>query len=148
MSAFVIAIIVITTAASGAVFKPGEWYEGLNKPAWTPPNLAFPVVWTCLYMMIGYAGWLVWEAGETVLFVIWLGQLALNGAWSWLFFGRHAMGWALVDIAGLLALILLFVTLAWFAHPLAAGLFLPYAAWVSLAGALNWRILRMNPSAS
>lgn len=147
MSAFFIAIIVVATAASGAVFKPGEWYDNLDKPTWTPPKLAFPLVWTCLYIMIGYAGWLVWVTGEAVLFAIWLGQLVLNGAWSWVFFGRHAMRWALVDLLGLLALIVLFIALSWFTIPLAAWLFLPYAAWVCLAGALNWSVLRMNPDA-
>lgn len=59
MAAVVFLVIVLAAASSGAVFKPGEWYENLRKPSWTPPNWAFPVVWTILYVLIGYAGWLI-----------------------------------------------------------------------------------------
>jgi len=62
LSGIIIAGLVLAAAATGGIFKPGEWYDGLNKPWWTPPGWAFPVVWTILYCMIAYAGWLpvVW----------------------------------------------------------------------------------------
>ena len=62
MSAIIIAILVLATASTGAIFKPGEWYQELRRPSWTPPNWAFPLVWSILYIAIGVAGWLVWEA--------------------------------------------------------------------------------------
>ena len=49
-------------ATSGILFKPGPWYVGLRKPGWTPPNLAFPIVWSILYLLIAVSGWLVWRA--------------------------------------------------------------------------------------
>ena len=84
-----ILICVFLAAASGAFFKPGEWYESLNKPGWTPPDWAFPVVWTILYIFIAFAGWVVLrDAPWSAAIVIWFVQIAVNGAWSWLFFGR------------------------------------------------------------
>jgi len=145
ISAFVIALLVIGTAASGAVFKPGPWYASLDKPGWTPPNWAFPVVWTILYVMIALAGWLIWQAaGFGTLFVIWLVQLACNAAWSWLFFGLRRMDLALADICIMIVLILVFVVLALPVSVAAGLLFVPYAAWVVLAAALNRAVWRLN----
>ena len=75
-------LAVIAVASTGAIFKPGPWYETLAKPTWTPPDWAFPVVWSILYLFIAIAGWLVWrEAGWSLPIAIWLAQLLLNGAW-------------------------------------------------------------------
>lgn len=143
------ALIVIAVAASGAVFKPGAWYESLNKPAWTPPKWAFPVVWTSLYIMIAAAGWLAWKAGGISLaLIIWAINLAFNAAWSWIMFGRHDIRLALYDAFAMLATIIAFIALAWPLSQSAALLFVPYLVWVCLAIALNWRVLRDNPNAS
>ena len=42
-------------AATGMIFQLGAWYEGLQKPSWTPPRWAFPVVWTTLYLLMSFA---------------------------------------------------------------------------------------------
>jgi translocator protein len=144
-SAIAFILIVVATASSGAIFKPGPWYETLRKPAWTPPKWAFPVVWTILYMMIAYAGWIVWQqAGWSVALLAWGVQILANAAWSWLFFGRRRMDLALADIGVLWLSIVAFIVLAWPISTLAALLFLPYLAWVSTAGALNYSVLRLN----
>ncbi|MEM7045580.1 MAG: TspO/MBR family protein [Pseudomonadota bacterium] len=139
-------ILVVATASTGAIFSPGAWYDRLEKPSWTPPDWAFPVVWSVLYLMIAIAGWLVWEkAGFGLAIVLWGLQLFLNGAWSWLFFGRRRMDQAFADVTLLWITIAAFVVVAWPISPLAASLFLPYLLWVSIAAALNWTVWRMNP---
>ena len=51
-------------STTGAVFRPGEWYERLAKPRWRPPNWVFAPAWAVLYLCIAVSGWLVWrEAG-------------------------------------------------------------------------------------
>ncbi|MCY0148783.1 tryptophan-rich sensory protein [Hoeflea sp. G2-23] len=146
MSAIVITVLVVATASSGVFFKPGAWYQGLRRPAWTPPNWAFPLVWTILYIAIAISGWLVWQAsGISIAMALWLLQLIFNGAWSWLFFGRHRMDLAFVDICLLLLAILAYIAMASTVSQLAALLFVPYAAWVITAAALNRAVWLLNP---
>lgn len=137
-------------ALSGALFRPGSWYDSLEKPGWRPPNKAFGPVWTLLYIMIAVSGWLVWRAAPwpetaTALAIFGL-QLALNAGWSAVFFGLKRPGWAVVEIAALWASIL--ATMVAFApfSLTAAGLLAPYFLWVSFAAALNVAIWRRNPT--
>ncbi len=145
-----LAWLVLCLAVGGfaAWFTPGDWYAGLQKPSWTPPDAVFPPVWTALYLLMAGAAWLVWDvrrwggAKRTLgLFVL---QLLLNGAWSLLFFGLHRIDLALLDL-GLLWLALLTTTwLFWRIRPLAAALMLPYLLWVSYAFSLNLPIWLWN----
>ena len=145
MDWIVFIILVFVAAASGAVFKPGDWYRRLNKPGWTPRSGVFPIVWTVLYVLMAWAGVVVWRAGEPHLLALWGAQWVFNAAWSWLFFGLRRMEWALVDVCLLWLAIAGFIAAAWPASPLASALFLPYLAWVSAAAALNRSVLRLNP---
>jgi tryptophan-rich sensory protein len=125
------------------------WYVTLEKPSWNPPNWIFGPVWTCLYIAMAIAAWLVWRkegiAGARAQLLLFAGQLILNAAWSFLFFGLRNPGLALVDIVllwlSILATLLAFAKVSGWA----AALFLPYLAWVSFATALNWALWRMNP---
>jgi len=141
-------VLTFGAAALGARFLPDEWYRQLPKPSWNPPNSIFAPVWTVLYLLMAIAAWLVWRrygiegAGlPLTLFVI---QLLLNAAWTWLFFGRHRLDIALLDIVVLWVVILTTLLSFWGLEPLAGALLLPYLAWVSFATVLNWTIWRMN----
>jgi len=133
--------LCFAVALFGAQFAPGEWYANLAKPAWTPPDWIFPPVWTLLYAMMGVAAWLIWRRRDRVdvrlalsLFIV---QLAFNALWSWLFFGLHSIGLALVDIILLWLAISLTMLAFWRLRALAGVLLLPYWLWVGYALALN-----------
>ena len=133
-------------ALAGSFFRPGDWYEGLDKPAWRPPNKVFAPVWTLLYLMIAVSGWLVWRSeGFGLPLVIYFIQLALNAAWSYLFFGKRRPDLGFYDIVALWIAIV--ATIALFAgiSDWATALLVPYLAWVSFAVALNFAIWRRNP---
>lgn len=125
-----------------------SWYPMLAKPAWTPPDWAFPVVWTILYAMMGVAGWLAWRAAGPGRRLLPLGlfavQLLLNAVWTTFFFGLRDPGLALIDIALLLAAIAATILAFRRASAAAAWLLVPYLAWTSYAAALNAAIWRMN----
>jgi benzodiazapine receptor len=125
------------------------WYRGLRKPSFNPPGWIFGPVWTLLYLLMAIAAWLVTGSAPTpqrsVAMVLFAVQLALNFAWTWFFFRRHALRAAFLEIV-LMWLAIGATTLA-FARisPLAAGLMVPYWAWVTFASLLNGAIVRLNP---
>ena len=124
------------------------WYPTIAKPSWNPPNAAFAPVWTTLYILMAIAGWLVWlqppgPARSRALLIFFV-QLALNFAWSPLFFRFHQIGAAAAEIVLLWCAIGAFILFAWNVSRAAAWLFLPYLAWVSFAAFLNWTIWTLN----
>ncbi len=144
---FLFLVAVFSAAAFGALFTPGEWYQQLAKPAWNPPSWLFGPVWSVLYVMIAVSGWLVWKRGgapSRTALIAWGVQLALNAAWSWIFFGMQRMGAALIEILVLWLAILVTVVLFWRLRRLAAVLLLPYLLWVSFAATLNWKLWQLN----
>jgi tryptophan-rich sensory protein len=97
---------------------------------------------------MGIAAWLVWREGLTARSALALGlfaaQLALNFAWTLIFFGRHRVGVALLEIVALWLTILATIVAFWRVRPLAGGLLVPYLAWVSVATYLNAGIWRLS----
>src|SRR5258708_973728 len=95
--------ICFVAAMFGAFFPPGEWYEGLAKPRWNPPNWVFAPAWSVLYFSIAIAGWLVWRkvgfTGAAGALAFYFGSLLINAAWSACFFGLRRIDLGLVDVA-------------------------------------------------
>ena len=145
LTGIVIAGLVFVAALTGGIFKPGEWYKKLHKPAWTPPNIAFPIVWLILYCMIAYSGYLIWHTGALVPIILWGVQLMLNTFWSYLFFGLKKIKVALVDVTLMLLIIVSYIVVSYEVSLVASLLFVPYAIWVSVALLLNLRIIQLNP---
>lgn len=143
--AFFLVLVVGGGTLIGIFVSPDAWYETLIKPSFNPPNWLFGPVWTLLYILIAVAGWRTWrrDADGPAMTAWWL-QLALNFAWTPLFFGLHLTGIALVEIVALLATVLAFVALSWRQDRTAALLFAPYAAWVAFASLLNGAIWQLN----
>ena len=128
----------------GTVTRPDGWYAGLAKPSFNPPGWVFGPVWTILYVLIAIAGARTFEGGAGRAFSLWLVQMALNFAWSPVFFGLHRPGIALLIIAALLVTILMFIAYRWRGDRVSATLFVPYAAWVAFASVLNASIVVLN----
>jgi len=136
-------------AWTGSRFPPGDWYAKLAQPPLTPPGWLFAPVWTVLYALMGVAAWLVWQqAGwraarrPLAFFVL---QLALNGLWSYLFFGLQKPGWAFFDIIALWLAVLATIFAFRRYHRTAGHLLLPYLLWLSFAVYLNLAFWLLNP---
>jgi len=153
---FKILVVVVTCLAIGYLSSQvtqssvDTWYPTIKKPFFTPPNWAFPVAWTTLYIFMGVAAGLVWGKieiqEETVkkalkFFAI---QLALNALWSYLFFGLKNPLLALFEV--IVLLLMIYETYIQFkkVDKIAGYLFIPYLAWVLYATALNGAIVWLN----
>jgi tryptophan-rich sensory protein len=144
LAAFLL-LVVGGGALIGAGNLPGPWYDALAKPPFNPPNWVFGPAWTVLYLLVAVAGWRIWDrARGSGAMLAWWVQLALNFAWSPVFFTLQSVGGALVVVVLMLAAIIAFMVLAWTRDRLAALLFVPYAAWVSFATVLNASIWWLN----
>jgi tryptophan-rich sensory protein len=126
------------------------WFQTINKPSWQPPNWVFGPVWTVLYVMMGIAFYLVWKkeapkGSKRMAITLWIIQLVFNFFWSFIFFKKHQLDWALGEILILWFFILL--TILYFARisKLAAWLMVPYICWVSFASLLTFTIYELNP---
>jgi benzodiazapine receptor len=146
-------VAVAIVAAAGTLFRPDAWFAALAKPSFNPPSVVFAPVWSALYLLMAIAAALVASVrtndtastrARCVALVLMGGQLVLNGAWSAIFFGAHAIGLALMDIAALWSAIVATTIAFWRVRPLSGALLVPYLAWVSFASALNFAIYRLN----
>ncbi len=151
---FTVPLILLLGFASGRAVPSGSengWYMALQKPALTPPGIVFPIAWTSLYILIGFAVALILHArggkGRGLALALFAAQFALNLAWTPLFFGMHQVGAALLVIVAMLVLAILTTILFGRIRPLAAWLMVPYLVWISFAGVLTWRIGQLNPDA-
>ena len=118
-----------------------DWFLTLTSPPYNPPRWLIPITWTLIYIMIGIAGFLVWQSRNEhdiapVLAVFGI-QLVLNALWPVCFFYLQAIGWAFVEICLLWASVLGFIVLSWSVSQVAAYLFVPYLLWLTYAGYLN-----------
>lgn len=139
-------LLVVGGGLSIGVFTlPGEWYAGLTKPSFNPPNWIFGPVWSVLYIAIAVAGWRNWQRDRTgTAMKVWGVQMLANFAWSPVFFAAHRIDLALSIILLLLVSVAGFIRLSWRQDRVSALLFVPYAAWVGFASALNGAILLLN----
>ena len=138
-------VLQVVGAVIGLSFPAGEWYQALNKPAFTPDPSLFGVVWPVLYGLVAIAGWLVFTSGGKVPgWGSWVVQLLLNWAWSPVFFGLQSLALSVVVLAFTLGFSISFMRTV-FPHSILAGLcFVPYVFWLGFALALNGTIWALN----
>jgi len=126
-----------------------NWYQGLTKPFFSPPNFLFGPVWTILYTFIGISAYLVWRkyrfSKKSLSFwQVFTLQLILNSLWSIIFFGLKFTGLALIEIMIMWYYILRTIQVGSKLDSWSAYLLYPYLAWVSFATLLNFAIWWLN----
>lgn len=131
------------------------WYNQLTFPSFRPPNWLFGPVWVSLYTGMGYASYLVWKTGggfsgpARFPLMLYGTQLALNWAWTPIFFGMHQLKWSAVEIVALTTSVAATGIAFYEIDKLAGYLFIPYFAWCAFASVLNYSIYKLNtPNAS
>ena len=145
--------LAVTFAVSGAAgyltaASIQGWYHTLHQPPLSPPDWLFAPVWTALYALIAVAAWLAWRTRVSSCrsggLRMWAVQLVINLLWTAVFFRFHAPAFAVLDLALLIAAIVLTMRPFHTIRPLAAWLLAPYLAWTCFALYLNAGIVVLN----
>ena len=141
---YLLPILVILTSVIGSLANvyiiSDEWYSSLIKSSLNPPSFVFGIVWPILYALMAI---IAYKLAHKIA-PIFIMQLVLNAAWSWIFFYFHAPFIALLDIGLLIYLnqrILMIIKKESSALYL---LYLPYVLWLSFAAFLNASIVFLN----
>jgi tryptophan-rich sensory protein len=146
----IIAVAAVSAIGQFATYPNlAPWYAGLLKPSFNPPNWVFAPVWTVLYVLMAFAVWRILRLPEAsgtrrlalTLFFI---QLALNAAWSWMFFGANNPLLGLINIVPQFLAILATVIAFYRLDRMAAWCLFPLVAWVAFASILNVAIWQLN----
>jgi translocator protein len=150
MPILVAALAAIAVGAIGSTITDlGPWYQNLAKPSWQPPDWLFGPAWTLIFALTALSAATAWNEARTRETREWIVIFfALNGFlnvfWSLLFFRLRHPDWALVEVGLLwLSILLLIISLARVSRT-ASLLLVPYLAWVSFAGLLNWQVVALN----
>ena len=126
-----------------------DLFEAINKPMLTPPAWLFPVVWSLLYLLMGFASYRIAHADKPTAYknrtlILYAVQLFFNFVWSLIFFNQRLFGLALVWIVVLWGLVLWLTVRAFFTDRVAFWCLVPYLLWVTFASYLTWMIYRLN----
>lgn len=125
------------------------WYQSLRVPSWNPPPPAFGLIWTIVFTLIAASGVTAWRAARDsrsadTLIGLFAFNGALNVSWTVLFFQLRRPDWAMVELSVLWLSIAMLIAACARHSRIAALLLLPYLAWVTIAGALNWQVIQLN----
>ncbi len=142
-------LAAVTAVVGSTITVLDSWYYSLQQPAWAPPDYAFGIIWTVVFALIALAGLLVWRQAPTRRDIeISLGLFALNGflnlAWSFIFFRMQRPDLAFYELILLWLSIMALILFCGRFSKGAAALLLPYLAWVTVAGVLNYQVMQLN----
>ena len=117
-----------------------SWYVDLVKSPLNPPSFVFGIVWPILYALMAFVSF----KSADKIWKLFIPQLILNAAWSWMFFFMHAPLLALINISILIFLYQKILVILKIESKLLFWLYVPYVLWLSFAAFLNASIVFLN----
>ena len=152
-SLFLIPLIVLLGFLGGQLGSPNTlWFQSLQKPAIFPPPATFGIVWSILYVMIGFSTALVassWGAySRTAALGLFAFHFLFNLAWTAVFFGAQDIAGGFIVIVGATVTLLPVIAAFWRIRRVAGLLLLPYLAWLLFASVLNYQFWAINSYSS
>lgn len=141
--------ISIVSAIGQRLTDLGPWYQALKQPPWKPPDWAFGVIWTTVFVLIVTAAVIAWRrtrqpAERRTILGLFVINSALHMIWSGLFFTLKRPDWAMIELVFLWVSIVAIIVYFWRISRLASVLLLPYITWVTIAGFLNYANVQLN----
>ena len=145
----VAAVVAASVLGQFATFPNlAPWYAGLAKPPFNPPIWIFGPVWTTLYVLMAYAAFRIHRLAPSTekrraLTLFYL-QLALNAAWSWMFFAAHSPLLGLINVVPQFVVVMATVVCFSRLDRVAGIVIAPLALWVGFASLLNGSVWWLN----
>lgn len=148
-----IAVAVVWISAVSAIGQRltdlGPWYQALQQPPWKPPDWAFGVIWTSVFVLIVAAAVIAWRrtsqpSQRRTILLLFAVNSVLHIVWSGLFFTLKRPDWAMAELVLLWLSIAAIMAHFWRISRLATALLLPYITWVTIAGFLNYANVQLN----
>jgi translocator protein len=139
---------IILAVGGGALTRMSPWYYALRQPAWKPPDWAFGPIWTVILTTVAFAIAYAWQAGDSGqrqwIIMALVANGILNITWTGLFFMLKKPGLAFAELLVFWVSIFCMIWVLGSASRTAGQLLLPYIVWVTIAGVLNFQIVRLN----
>lgn len=141
-----ILIPVLIGGIVGLIISSAIDYNSLQKPFLAPPSIVFPIVWTILYVLMGISYGILKSKSLTdkKIDLIYYIQLAVNAAWSIIFFLLKWRLFAFIWILLLDILVILMIIKFYKKDKTAGFLQIPYILWTLFASYLNLAIYILN----
>ena len=137
-------LLVIACSVIGSLanifINSDTWYVELVKSPLNPPSYVFGIVWPILYVLMAFVSF----RSADKIWKLFIPQLMINAAWSWMFFFMHAPLLALINISILIFLNQKILVILKNESRLLFFLYLPYVLWLSFAAFLNASIVFLN----
>ncbi|MDG5817991.1 TspO/MBR family protein [Natronococcus sp. A-GB7] len=149
LTAIGVVVLVNAVGSAPALISSSDtaWFQALDKPWFYPPGIAFSIVWTLLFTLLGVALWLVWRSdsdGRRLALGLFVVQMAVNVSWTPAFFSLEQLLVAFGIIVTLWVLVVATIVAFRRVDRRAAALLVPYLAWITFAAVLNFEIWRLN----
>ena len=133
--------LIAWLGALSNIYTDRTWYDSLNKSSLNPPDYLFGIVWPILYTLMAVVSFL----HAKLIYKWYIAQLALNGAWTWIFFVCQQPDIAFINIVVLIGLnLIILMKLKGQGTWLSFALYLPYLLWICFAAFLNISIAILN----
>ena len=122
------------------------WYSTIIKPSFNPPDWVFAPIWISLYLLIGYASWLMWSSRNNTqkILNIYFIHLIFNASWTVTFFAFHQILVSLIIVGLIIFFVVWLIKLYYPINKISAYLMLPYLSWLCFAFVLNYSIFALN----
>ena len=122
------------------------WYSTIIKPSFNPTDLIFAPVWISLYLLMGYASWLMWSSKNNTqkILNIYFIHLIFNASWTITFFAFHQILASLIIVGLIIFFVVWLIRLYYPINKISAYLMLPYLSWLCFAFVLNYSIFTLN----
>src|SRR3989344_3946065 len=144
---FLVPLATILVVWAGRIFSAGSdsWYQNLKKPKWTPAPAFIATIWTEIFILTCLSALMSINAPQTMTHLktvigLYVANAVLNILWSYIFFDRRKLGWAVVEAVVLAASVVALIVVLWSTMRFAAIVLLPYLVWVVFATYLAYNI--------